>query len=209
MTRATSMLVLLGLVDLGCSRSASFQVSAETSSAREEEKPVSGPQPTPHEAAPSTSVGQEAPDEPRARQGEPQVKKGADAGPVRESAGQGATLPGTGGSPSEAVLPSARGTEGEEAGPPGGARRFTPLGGSETQRLACSQDSDCVVSCLRDGSCCDELCGCSQIYSKSYAAQLAGAKSSHCSAEVRCPVARCSGRKAVAARCVNARCVKR
>src|SRR5690606_29166279 len=87
------------------------------------------------------------------------------------------------------------------------SRTFAPLGAQEQGARACTRDDECVVSCDVDGRCCDELCGCSQVYNKSFAARLAHAKKQNCSKEVICPVAGCIGTKGGKATCKDGACV--
>jgi hypothetical protein len=83
---------------------------------------------------------------------------------------------------------------------------FAPLGASAAA-LACSSDADCVVSCYTDGRCCEELCGCSRVYHRTFAASLAAAVKANCSPNVVCPVARCQGTKKAQAACEEGKCV--
>jgi hypothetical protein len=86
-------------------------------------------------------------------------------------------------------------------------RTFPMLGARSKQARVCTADDDCVVSCDLDGRCCDETCGCSQIYNKVFAARLAQAKRENCSPDVMCPVPRCVGEKGGKAACHEGMCI--
>lgn len=87
------------------------------------------------------------------------------------------------------------------------AHTFAPLGATAASALACESDADCVVSCYKDGRCCEELCGCSRVYHRTFAARLAAAVKANCSPDVVCPVARCVGTKSAKAACDGGKCV--
>lgn len=87
------------------------------------------------------------------------------------------------------------------------AHTFAPLGANSKAATQCEEDRDCTVSCYRDGRCCKELCGCSQVYSRTFAARLEQAVSQSCSPDVRCPAARCVGTKSGRAACEEGKCV--
>jgi len=70
-----------------------------------------------------------------------------------------------------------------------------PLTTTDDMKRACSDDSDCVISCNRDlPHCCGELCQCTQAWSKQYNSQLTAHKATeNCMRpENGCPVARCA-----------------
>ena len=68
----------------------------------------------------------------------------------------------------------------------------TKIAGGRTDKelRGCASDGDCVVSCSIDGDCCGQLCGCTQVYAKDFAAELQRHHES-CDRE-SCPVAGCA-----------------
>lgn len=83
---------------------------------------------------------------------------------------------------------------------------FAPIGADSPTARTCHSDADCAVSCYRDGRCCKELCGCSQVYNQTYARKLAQAVAQSCSPDVVCPVARCRGTPGGTAVCEEGQC---
>ncbi|MFT6234889.1 MAG: hypothetical protein ACJAZO_005413 [Myxococcota bacterium] len=55
---------------------------------------------------------------------------------------------------------------------------------------ACETANDCAISCINDGSCCDQLCGCSNVYNVSFLQTLQAQRAASCST-VQCPIASC------------------
>jgi len=86
------------------------------------------------------------------------------------------------------------------------SRYFEKLGGSPQIKRGCAQDSDCIISCVNDGSCCDDLCWCSQTYNRTFASQLEAQRKSECAPKVMCPMARCQGKKNFTASCDQGLC---
>ncbi len=84
---------------------------------------------------------------------------------------------------------------------------FAPIGATSAAARACQSDADCTLSCYRDGRCCKELCGCSQVYNNTHAKLLADAVARNCSPDVRCPMAGCRGTKGGKAVCEAGQCV--
>jgi len=193
-------LVFLVLAHLGagllpaCSRSASVQVSAEASTGEEGHAPgVDG------ERGRAPRAESETPSSVRAQNSTPDSEK-----PTSEAEGpvtQAEARHGDGSAPG----PSSPGAE-REVRRLKNPRRFSEVGGTAPERVGCATDADCAVSCIRDGGCCDELCGCSQVYNRKHLAALERAKSALCDKDVPCPVARCSGRKRTQARCIDSLC---
>jgi len=55
----------------------------------------------------------------------------------------------------------------------------------------CKSDDECVVSCAKTDSCCEQLCQCSNVYHRDQLAAIEAAKKEKCPATPACPVARC------------------
>jgi hypothetical protein len=71
----------------------------------------------------------------------------------------------------------------------------------------CQTAADCVVSCRVDGSCCDQLCACTNVYSRSFLERLETQRTAECPT-ARCPIASCMPpRGETVAECVENRCV--
>lgn len=83
---------------------------------------------------------------------------------------------------------------------------FAPVA-TDAERLACSSDADCVLTPLRDGGCCGQLCRTNRALNKDVLAKLEAAIETSC-ADVPCPVAKCTKPEATyEAKCVEQSCV--
>lgn len=82
----------------------------------------------------------------------------------------------------------------EPPAPPAGDDAVEPMEGKVIVTLApatCKSDDECVVSCAKTDSCCEQLCQCSNVYHRDQLAALETAKKAKCPAVPACPVARC------------------
>lgn len=58
------------------------------------------------------------------------------------------------------------------------------------ETLGCETNEDCGVTCMSDGACCGQLCGCTHVYNKSFLAEMASQREMECT-EIMCPIASC------------------
>ncbi|AUX41654.1 hypothetical protein SOCE26_030760 [Sorangium cellulosum] len=87
----------------------------------------------------------------------------------------------------------------------------TPAAGSGSNAAPgprCATDADCVVSCAREGDCCDQLCPpCDQAFHREALGALQQWRAERCAA-ASCPVAKCMAPKEDSvARCSAGQCV--
>lgn len=59
------------------------------------------------------------------------------------------------------------------------------------EATACETASDCVISCINDGMCCGQLCGCTNVYNVSFLEKLQAQREASC-VGARCPIASCA-----------------
>ncbi len=85
----------------------------------------------------------------------------------------------------------ARETPAFEVEAPGPQGSIAPLA-AEAGLLAtaCETASDCAISCISDGACCSQLCGCSNVYNITFLQTLQTQRTDSC-AGARCPIASC------------------
>ena len=77
---------------------------------------------------------------------------------------------------------------------------------SDEEAKGCVEDADCQVTCLRDGSCCGQLCQCTNVYNSAFVAKLQAQREASC-ADAMCPVASCMApTEQPVARCVESMC---
>lgn len=74
---------------------------------------------------------------------------------------------------------------------PGPGGSITALAQSAGEAAsACETASDCAISCINDGSCCGQLCGCTNVYNVTFLQTLDAQRTASCS-EAQCPIASC------------------
>ena len=56
----------------------------------------------------------------------------------------------------------------------------------------CTRDDECVVSCVRAGQCCRDLCQCSNVYHRDQLAAIEAANLAACGRHPVCPIAECA-----------------
>jgi hypothetical protein len=94
-------------------------------------------------------------------------------------------------SETEQTVDAARETPTVEAEIPGPAGSIATLAATAgLAATACETASDCAISCISDGSCCDQLCGCSNVYNVTFLETLQAQRTASC-AGARCPIASC------------------
>ena len=80
------------------------------------------------------------------------------------------------------------------------------LAATDDEMYACETAADCQVTCLREGSCCGQLCQCTNVYTTGYVHKLQEQRDASCEGAI-CPIASCMAptEEAVAV-CVDNRC---
>ena len=64
-------------------------------------------------------------------------------------------------------------------------------GRPEHEVRGCAQDSDCVLSCVVDGDCCAERCGCKQVYNRHFLNAIEAHQRALCG-DPECPEVKCA-----------------
>ncbi len=91
----------------------------------------------------------------------------------------------------EQTVDMARETAAVEAEIPGPDGSITALAASAgLTATSCETADDCAISCINDGSCCGQLCGCSNVYNVAFLETLEAQHAASCPG-ARCPIASC------------------
>ncbi len=86
---------------------------------------------------------------------------------------------------------------------PGGALPALSL----PDALACHTHMDCVLSCTRDGTCCEDPCDCRTPWSRTALKKVEAHQKQECTtATFECPDAKCESLPAINPRCIEGAC---
>ncbi|WP_437680893.1 hypothetical protein [Sorangium sp. So ce131] len=128
------------------------------------------------------------------------------AGCHKEAPAQAPPAPGP--APSDGSTPSGGDSRSGADDTAGGSDTSSGSGSNAAQGPRCATDADCVVSCAREGDCCDQLCPpCDQAFHREALKALESWRAERCAA-ASCPVAKCMAPKEDSiARCSAGQCV--